>query len=212
MMMSMDYLIQKYNLQFDGIIHIGANLGQELEFYRSIGIKKLILVEPIPYIFNELKEYTNWFNDIDISCYNIALGNDEKNVEMYISDNQAQSSSILEPKIHLSIHPEVKFFENKITVPMKKLDNLEFNRSHYNTMILDVQGYELEVFKGSIDTLNSIDYIYAEVNKDYVYSNNGLVTELDEFLNQYNFTRVETYWVGDLPWGEALYIKSKNVF
>lgn len=212
MMMSMDYLIQKYNLQFDGIIHIGANLGQELEFYRSIGIKKLILVEPIPYIFNELKEYTNWFNDIDISCYNIALGNDEKNVEMYISDNQAQSSSILEPKIHLSIHPEVKFFENKITVPMKKLDNLEFNRSHYNTMILDVQGYELEVFKGSIDTLNSIDYIYAEVNKDYVYSNNGLVTELDEFLNQYNFTRVETYWVGDLPWGEALYITSKNVF
>ena len=30
--------------------------------------------------------------------------------------------------------------------------------------------------------LNNVDYIYSEVNSDYVYKNCALVTELDEYL------------------------------
>lgn len=213
MIMSLESLKRKFNLEFSGIIHIGANLGQELDLYNYLKIKDLLLFEPIPEIhtilLQRLENYKKYFN---IKSYNIALGNDNKCVEMFISDNDGQSSSVLSPNVHLTIHPEVHFFQQKIIVPMMKLDDIYFNREKFNTIVIDVQGFELEVFKGSVETLSNIEYIYTEVNKDFVYSENGLVDEIDDFLITFGFKRVETFWpyqsnVGELPWGDALYIK-----
>ena len=71
---------------------------------------------------------------------------------------------------------------------------------------MDVQGYELEVLKGSKETMKHVDYVYCEVNRDEVYENNAYVEELDAFLSDYGLTRVETSWEGQI-WGDALYIK-----
>jgi hypothetical protein len=71
---------------------------------------------------------------------------------------------------------------------------------------MDVQGYELEVLKGAKKTLENVDYVYCEVNRDEVYEGNAYVEELDEFLSQYNMERVETSWEGQI-WGDALYIR-----
>jgi hypothetical protein len=71
---------------------------------------------------------------------------------------------------------------------------------------MDVQGFELEVLKGGTKTLEHVDYVYCEVNRDEVYENNALVEELDEFLGEYGMKRVETDWAGEI-WGDALYIR-----
>jgi hypothetical protein len=56
--------------------------------------------------------------------------------------------------------------------------------------------------------LPSIQYIYTEVNSDYVYKGCCLVTELDEYLAQFGFERVETSWYNDVAgWGDAFYVK-----
>jgi len=73
---------------------------------------------------------------------------------------------------------------------------------------IDVQGYELEVFKGSIKSLDYINIIYTEVNRDEVYKNCSKVEELDIFLKDFNFERVLISWDGN-TWGDALYIKNK---
>jgi len=73
---------------------------------------------------------------------------------------------------------------------------------------MDVQGYELEVLKGGLETLKQVDYVYCEVNRDEVYENNAYVEEIDKFLSDYDMTRVETDWAGDI-WGDALYIRQK---
>ena len=74
---------------------------------------------------------------------------------------------------------------------------------------MDVQGYELEVLKGGTKTLEKVDYVYCEVNRDEVYENNAYVEELDEFLKGYNMERVMTSWEGQI-WGDALYVR-KNL-
>ena len=56
--------------------------------------------------------------------------------------------------------------------------------------------------------LNKIDYIYTEVNSDYVYENCSIVTEIDDYLNKFGFIRVETAWWFDYKWGDAFYIRS----
>jgi hypothetical protein len=77
----------------------------------------------------------------------------------------------------------------------------------YNFLNLDIQGAELKALKGMEDYLNKVDYIYTEVNKDYVYKNCALVEELDEYLKKFNLFRVETYWCENLQWGDAFYIR-----
>jgi hypothetical protein len=152
----------------------------------------------------------------EADLFNLALGNENKKISMNIETvNNGQSSSILEPELHLKQYPHI-IFNNKIQVDMMKLDDLMIfyksnskNKSkNFNLINIDVQGYELEVFKGAENTLNNIDYIISEVNRDYIYKNCALVNELDDFLNNYGFERKETSWDGN-TWGDAFYIKNK---
>jgi hypothetical protein len=78
---------------------------------------------------------------------------------------------------------------------------------NYNFINLDVQGYEMEVLKGAEKTLENIDYLYCEVNRNEVYEGNAYIEEIDNYLSNYNMRRVETFWWYDGPWGDALYIK-----
>jgi len=86
------------------------------------------------------------------------------------------------------------------------LDSFFDKETNYNFINIDVQGYELEVFKGGKKTLESIDYIMTEVNRDEVYKNCPRIEELDTYLSTYGFERVETTWDGG-TWGDAFYIK-----
>jgi hypothetical protein len=94
-----------------------------------------------------------------------------------------------------------------IDIPITKLDLLSFDRSKYNFINIDVQGYELEVFKGGTETLKTIDYVYAEINKDELYKGCPMVEDLDVFLETFGFKRNETI-MATPTWGDALYIKN----
>ena len=74
-------------------------------------------------------------------------------------------------------------------------------------MNLDVQGYELEVLKGSNNTLNGINHIYTEINTKYLYKDCVLLDELDAWLDQKGFVRVELSMCMHFDWGDALYIR-----
>lgn len=104
----------------------------------------------------------------NIRAYNVALGDMTGEAEMFVeTENNGVSCSLLEPKLHLIQYPKIKFHSIEI-VKVDKLDNIEFDRNNFNMINIDVQGYELEVFKGGKDTLNNIDIIYTEVNRDEV--------------------------------------------
>ena len=58
--------------------------------------------------------------------------------------------------------------------------------------------------------MKKIDYIYSEVNKAELYEGCAQMNELDNFLGEYGFKRVETYWPETWDnWGDAFYIKEK---
>lgn len=197
-------LKQKYNLNISGIIHVGAHYGEEVPDYLESGIKNIILFEPLKNNFNVLSDRVKNLN-ANICLHNVALGSVPQTSIMYVSDNEAQSSSILLPSVHLTHHPDVNFPETE-EVEVNILDN--FDCANCNYLHIDVQGYELRVLMGAVKTLEKIDYVYCEVNRDEVYEENAFVEEIDKFLKFYNMDRVETDWIGDI-WGDALYIKRK---
>ena len=192
-------------MDIKGIIHIGGHYGEELQDYIDNGIQNVMVFEPLSDNFNVLSEKASDLN-ANIEGYQIALGSKKGKATMYVSDNEAQSSSILKPAIHLTHHPHVKFPTTE-EVEVDLLD--EYDCKDYNFINMDVQGYELEVLKGATETLKQIKYVYCEVNRAEVYEDNALVEEIDDFLGEYGMVRKQTDWAGDI-WGDALYIKTSG--
>jgi FkbM family methyltransferase len=203
MLINFSNIYKKYNMNISGIIHIGGHYGQEIVEYVNNGIQKIVIFEPLTNNFEILQENIKNIN-ANITLHRIALGNKKGIATMNLSSNELQSSSILKPKEHLTLHPNVTFSGTE-DVEIRTLDG--FNYKKYNFINMDVQGYELEVLRGSKKTLEKIDYVYCEVNRGEVYENNAMIEDIDDFLSDYNFTRVEIDWAGKL-WGDALYIKN----
>ena len=205
-------IASQLNFNIRGAIHVGGFVGEELEEYRSVGLKNTILFEPQQKLYEIIKSKCQ----DDEQVFNVALGSESCEKEMFISDREGgvevgagASSSLLKPKIHLTEHPEVTF-PTKETVQVHRLD--EFLKSenlralNYNMLNIDVQGYELEVLKGAGSILGCMQLMILEVNLAEVYEGCPLVGELDEFLKDYSFERVGTYWQSE-SWGDAIYVK-----
>jgi len=75
---------------------------------------------------------------------------------------------------------------------------------------MDTQGYELEILKGAVNTLEHVDYIFTEISNEEIYKGTALIEDLDEFLEPRGFKRVETHWQGKGNWGDAFYLKEKQ--
>lgn len=204
MLLDFNGLVKKYEMEIKGVLHIGAHHGQEHTLYKNNKIDNIVYFEPLQSNFNVLKNNVGE----DAILFNCALGNDETEIEMFVETaNMGQSSSILEPSIHAKQYPHI-VFDRKEKVSMRKLDNIDLDIEKYNFINIDVQGYELEVFKGSINTLKHIDYIIAEINREELYKNCSQINDLKDFLSNFGFELVEEAWIGG-NWGDGLFIKKK---
>lgn len=196
----------------NGIIHIGAHAGGELNMYRQFGLINTIFFEPQKHLYEAFKHKLLSTE----KSYNVGLGDIETELELNISkfatlqEGSGASSSFLKPKVHLTEHPNVLFDGTIEMCKIKTLDNViqedNIDLNSYNLLNIDVQGYELKVLKGAINTLPYIKFIIAEVNRDEVYEGCPMVNEIDDFLKQFGFINVYIYWQST-SWGDALYVK-----
>ena len=62
--------------------------------------------------------------------------------------------------------------------------------------------------QGGINSIKHVKALYLEVNERELYKKCGLITDIDNFLSQYNFKRVVTRMTCH-GWGDALYILDK---
>ena len=201
MLIQLETMIRKYNIQFKGILHVGAHECEELsEYEKYIGRNQILWIEAIEdkVEFSKSK-YPN------LLIENAIVSDTVEQVTFNISNN-GQSSSFLNLGLHKQYHPSVHYvssFQKETT----RLDTILPKYSiDFNFLNLDIQGVELKALKGMESYLNRVDYIYTEVNSAYVYENCSIVTEIDDYLKQFGLYRVETCWT-DCKWGDAFYIR-----
>jgi FkbM family methyltransferase len=201
MILNLEDLHKKYNMNVTGVIHIGAHFGKENIVYDRLNYKNRVFFEPCKNTFDTLsRNVKGW------ALHNVALGPKPGTAEMFVEkNNQGQSSSLLKPHLHLSQYPGITFTEKEV-VTIETLDRMIDNKAMFNFINMDVQGYELEVLKGADDTLQGIDYLMCEVNNAELYKNCCMVEDIDKYLDNYKFKRVETDWMGN-TWGDAFYVK-----
>lgn len=202
MLINLTDILEKYKISPTGVIHVGAHHGQEYSTYVENEIFNVLFVEPSPNAFSVLQE--RFKHKPSVELVNAACGFEESILQMNIeNNNQGQSNSLLKPKKHLEVHPEIQF-TGTIDVKVVKLDSLKTDS--LNLLVMDVQGYEKFVLQGGLETLKHVDFVYSEVNQAELYEGCTQINELDEILNE--FTRVETVWCGDTGWGDAFWIRT----
>ncbi len=196
-------IAQRYNLHINGLIQVGAHKGQELEGFIKYGVEHMILIEPVPDHAKIIKEKIGVRKNIKV--VSMALGASKGLIKLNITSNDGQSSSILDTGFNFRIaSPEIRVIQS-IEVEMTRMDNVIENFDKYNTLLIDVEGYELEVLKGSTETLKFIDHIFIEVNKNWVRKGNPTIHKIDKILLESGFKRIFTRW-WDF-WGDAFYTR-----
>jgi FkbM family methyltransferase len=205
MLISLHDLVQKYNINFKGILHVGAHECEELgDYEKYISRNKILWVDALhdKVELNKIR-YPNLLIEQ-------AVVSDKVETVKFNRSNNGQSSSILELGLHETFHPHVHYIDS-YQVETKMLNQiLPKYDIDFNFLNLDIQGVELKALKGMEEYLFKVDYIYTEVNSDYVYKDCGLIQEIDEYLKPFGLERVETKWCSDFRWGDAFYIRIRT--
>lgn len=207
MLISLKELKNKYNLNLNNILHVGAHEADELSIYVECGAQKIHWIEANEELCEKMKSKVDLsFNKITNA---VVADIDNKEVSFNIS-NSSQSSSILELGDHKFLFPGIDYIkrEKRYTTTLDTI-LLDTNLSCIDFLNIDIQGAELLALKGCQKNLGNISSVYLEINETEVYQNCGLIGEIDSFLETFNFKRVEKAMWENHPWGDAFYIKNK---
>jgi FkbM family methyltransferase len=190
------FLLLKKNPNFffkkiSGVIHIGANTGQERKEYEKYSLA-VIWVEPIPEVFEELKK--NIISYPNQKAFKYLLTDvDDQEIELKIANNNGLSSSIFNFGLHTHIWPNINYVKS-IQLKSSTLTSLvkseKIDLQKYQALVIDTQGSELLILKGASEILKKFNYIVAEAADFESYVGCCLLKDLSNFLNGFGFKEV----------------------
>ena len=192
------------NITITGALHIGAHECEELSFYNAINLNNtdIVWIDALQTKVDAAKK-----RNIPNVYHAVITNEDDADVTFNISNN-FQSSSVLEFGTHSKEHPWV-IYTNQIQEQSITIDTfVERNNidiSKLNFWNFDIQGAELMALQGATNSIKYAKALYLEVNEKELYKNCALISDIDKFLDSYNFKRVSTIMLHH-GWGDALYI------
>jgi FkbM family methyltransferase len=187
-----------------GAIHIGAHTCEELPFYNNLGLtnENIIWFEANPKLVE-----SNKLKNPNIQIHQVMLAENNGEEREFMITNNGQSSSFLEFGTHRQLYSEVVEVD-RIKLKTSTLDSYNLP-DNYNFINIDVQGAELHVLKGALETLKHIDFLYVEVNIHEVYVGCGMMHEVDSLVEPLGFNKVLSDVSESSGWGDVLYVKNQ---
>jgi FkbM family methyltransferase len=171
------------------VVDIGSHRGKFIdEISSQRKVKKAILVEPILSNYEILKEkYKNSYK-----LYNCAVYNIDGTVNFNINEYD-ETSSVLDFN---KIKEIDNINKNKVvvkSVTAKKLDTIvsENNLAHIDLLKIDVQGAEMYVLEGALETLPKTKFLIIELSLIQVYNESATFQTIHHTLKKFGFILVE---------------------
>jgi 2-O-methyltransferase len=175
--------------RISGLIHVGANVGQERDVYASFGLS-VLWIEPIRDVFDELQRNIAHLPGQRALCCLIS-DQDGREYDFHIANNAGASSSILEARLHRDIWPDVTF-DTTVRLRSATLDALvdrgEIDSAKFGALVLDTQGSELLVLRGAPRLLNSLQFVKTEAADFESYADCAKVDDLIACLRPHGFS------------------------
>lgn len=174
--------------QVHGVIHVGANIGQERQLYRKRGLR-VLWIEPIPEVFAVLQRHiAGLAGQQAVQALITERAGDEH--ELRVASNQGGSSSILPMKRHAELWPEVRY-ERTLRLRSESLpslfERLQLRPQDYDFLTLDTQGSELMVLRGAVPMLPGFRFVKVEVADFEAYAGGCLLRDVERFFTAHGF-------------------------
>jgi FkbM family methyltransferase len=170
------------------VIDVGAHKGEFASAIASILPEaRIYAFEPLPECFSTLRQRLG--HRSGFTAYRAALGDSEGEVSFLRSNFSKASSLLCMTNLHKEAFPW-SAETSPITVSVAPLDSYlpEMEVTPKTLLKIDVQGYEAEVLRGAVRSLNSIDYILMEVTFEELYEGQALFDDIYRFLSACGFS------------------------
>jgi len=189
-----------------GVIHVGANAGQERDLYDRYDLD-VIWIEPIPDVFAELERNIAGYPR-QCAFRRIFTDRAGQEIKLKIANNNGAASSILEIGDLTEIWPEIEYTG---VLRMQSSTLGDFLREEaiqpeqFDALVMDTQGSELLVLKGGGDALSQFRYIKTEAADFDAYRGCCTIGDLGGYLSGHGFHEVARHTFAEGPSGGCYY-------
>lgn len=199
------YFIQFFLSQCHGILHVGAHYGQESVYYASFN-KPVLWIEADPQAFKILSNQISLMENQ--RAINALVSDSIREEYLHITSNYGMSSSVHplsnlgEQVFHLKNTHSIKLWTNTLNQILKsEKNNLDF-------WVIDVQGHEFEVLRGSDQVIHKARWVLVEGSNVTFYEGMSLFPKVKELLENLGFFLI--YCPAEALHFEAFFINKIN--
>lgn len=189
---------------FASVVDIGANRGQFTLLMAGLQPDAAILAfEPLIEPYRKLIDVTSGFQSV--RAFNVAIGPERVSLPMNVARRDDSSSLLPITALQEQIFPNTGH-ERTADVQIAPLgDFLDGQVSARPSLLkVDVQGYELEVLKGSADVLDRFDVLYVEASFLELYRGQPLASDIVDWLRERGFRLSAIHNLVHAPDGRAV--------
>jgi FkbM family methyltransferase len=174
-------LVQKYILQDDGVLELGACLGIVSCITNKLlrNPSRHLVVEANPYCIPAIHRNRN-LNQAGFLVENCAIS------------NQVEVSFFINPT-YITGSTKENSSEVSVRLPGRSLHELTARYGPFSVLIMDIEGSELEILESSLDTLQRFRLVIIELH-DWVIGAEG-VNRCRAILQQSGFRIVESSFI-----------------
>jgi FkbM family methyltransferase len=181
------YFVEFFLSQSQGILHVGAHYGQESGYYALMG-KPVLWIEADPKAFKVLSRHiSNWQNQRALNAF---ISDSAREANLHVTSNNGMSSS-LHP---LSTVGEEAFnIENTHSIELRTStlnQLLASEETELDFWVIDVQGHEYEVLRGSDLVIRRARWILIEGSDKPFYENMSLFPKVKQLLESHGFSQI----------------------
>ncbi|MEM7045817.1 MAG: FkbM family methyltransferase [Pseudomonadota bacterium] len=189
---------------FRTVVDVGANRGQFTLLAAGLfPDAEIVAFEPLIEPFEKLIKVTAGLSKL--RAFNVAIGPEPRSLPMNVSKRDDSSSLLPIGALQEEIFPDTGFArreEVQIRPLGDYLDPTEIRRPCL--LKIDVQGYELDVLKGSEACLDHVDVVYVEASFVELYQGQPLADEVIEALTSQGFCEMGRFNLSSDRHGRAI--------
>lgn len=202
MLIPVERLKHEFGVNPMGILHLGADVGQEAKDYDRYWRCPTWWIEARHEAATKCKRNVARYRNQHVIEAAVSEFAHER-VTLHVANN-GQSSSLLPLGTHEQHHPEVSYVGEQTVVTTTVDDLVSEHGVQADFVNLDLQQIELSVLRGAQRFLEGCRWVYSEVSTEAVYKGGCLIGEMDEWLGPQGFARVATEMT-PFGWGDGMW-------
>lgn len=180
----LQYVLDAFNI--DCVLDVGANTGQYgMELLEMNYRGHILSFEPLSNAYSQLNDrsssHTKW------EAVNAALGSEEGESEIHVSENLVSSSLLEIEEQHIEAAPTSRLIDKEVIQVLPAAQFIGKFEEKNILLKIDTQGFEMEVLKGAGDSLNKVVALELELSFQELYKGGPKAWDVMKYLDDKGF-------------------------